>query len=135
MSSRGGTELGRLVRLGFADPLVSATALTEAGFWLEGGAADEDSAAVVQSLSETPDPDLAAAALGRLLLALRRPEELRSRLRSEAGLRQRLLGVLGTSIALGDHLAAFPDDWHVLADDDVTSVRPSRFPSWIACHA
>src|SRR4051794_38466615 len=42
-------------------------------------------------------------------------------------MRGRLLAVLGTSVALGEHLVAHPDDWYVLADDDVTTVRPSLF--------
>ena len=40
-------------------------------------------------------------------------------------MRNRLLGVLGTSIALGDHLVSHPDDWYVLDDDEVVSTRPS----------
>ena len=40
-------------------------------------------------------------------------------------LRRRLLGVLGTSVALGDHLAAHPADWETL-QGELDSVRPDR---------
>ncbi len=43
------------------------------------------------------------------------------------GLRHRLFGVLGLSVALGEHLGRHPDDWHVLADDAVVASRPTRF--------
>ena len=125
MTERGGTEVGRLVRMGFAEPRAAVAALTEAGLWAEGEPADEGSAVVVLALAETPDPDLATGALARLLLKVRHPDELRDGLKGQDGLRRRLLAVLGTSIALGDHLEAHPDDWYVFADDDITSVRPS----------
>jgi glutamate-ammonia-ligase adenylyltransferase len=125
VSERGGTEVGRLVRLGFAEPRTAVTELTKAGLWVDGEPADAESAVVVMALGETPDPDLAAHALSRLLQVVRHPEELREGLQEREGLRRRLLGVLGSSVALGDHLVAFPEDWSVLADDEVTSVRPS----------
>ena len=48
-------------------------------------------------------------------------------LRTREGLRRRLFGVLGVSVALGEHLALHPQDWHSLADDAVLDVRPSRY--------
>ena len=36
---------------------------------------------------------------------------------NDRGLRGRLFGVLGSSLALGDHLIAHPDAWHLLAGD------------------
>jgi glutamate-ammonia-ligase adenylyltransferase len=125
VTERGETEVGRLVRLGFAGPGSAAVSLTEARLWADGEPRDERAAVVVMALGETPDPDLAASTLARLVAAVRRPEELLEGLKEHDGLRRRLLGVLGASSALGDHLVAHPDDWYVLADDDVTSVRPS----------
>ncbi|HEX2283544.1 MAG TPA: bifunctional [glutamine synthetase] adenylyltransferase/[glutamine synthetase]-adenylyl-L-tyrosine phosphorylase, partial [Mycobacterium sp.] len=42
-------------------------------------------------------------------------QELNQALVSDRGLRGRLFGVLGSSLALGDHLVAHPDAWHLLA--------------------
>ncbi|MCU1622381.1 MAG: (Glutamate--ammonia-ligase) adenylyltransferase [Frankiales bacterium] len=121
------SETGRLIRLGFADTAAAAESLTAARLWVGGAPVDPAAGAVVIALGETPDPDLAAAALGRLVAAVRHPHELLEGLREREGLRQRLLSVLGTSAALGDHLVSHPADWYVLADDAVTTVRPSLF--------
>ena len=125
VTERGGSEAGRLVRLGFTEPTATADALVRARLWADGEPVDEEAAVVVLALSETADPDLAAAALARLVAAVRRPPELLEGLREREGLRRRLLTVLGASAALGEHLVAHPEDWYVLADDDVTTVRPS----------
>ncbi len=121
------TEVGRLIRLGFPEPRVAAEALAVARLWADGHPVDEGAEVVVAALGETPDPTLAAATLARLVQVAHHPTELLEGLREREGLRQRLLSVIGTSTALGDHLVAHPDDWYVLADDDVTSVRPSLF--------
>ncbi|MCU1602383.1 MAG: (Glutamate--ammonia-ligase) adenylyltransferase [Frankiales bacterium] len=121
------SETGRLIRLGFQSTSAAADALRDACLWRDGAPIDPEAGAVVIAISETPDPDLAATALARLVAVARHPTELLEGLREREGLRQRLLGVLGTSTALGDHLVAHPDDWYVLANDDVTSVRPSLF--------
>ena len=123
---RGVSSRARLVRLGFADTAATERGLTAMGLWSEGAPADTDAAVVVLALSEAVDPDLAVAALERLVAALPDPTSLLAGLRDSDGLRRRLLGVLGMSIALGDHLVAHPADWVVLADDDVTLARPSR---------
>ncbi|MCW2601486.1 MAG: (Glutamate--ammonia-ligase) adenylyltransferase [Frankiales bacterium] len=124
-TERGATEEGRLVRLGFVDPGPAVVSLTDARLWADGEPAGEEAAVVVLAIGETPDPDLAASSLARLVAAVRHPEELLEGVREREGLRRRLLGVLGSSSALGDHLVAHPDDWYVLADDEVTSARPS----------
>ncbi|MFN2537241.1 MAG: bifunctional [glutamine synthetase] adenylyltransferase/[glutamine synthetase]-adenylyl-L-tyrosine phosphorylase [Mycobacteriales bacterium] len=121
------TERGRLIRLGFADTEAAVEHLTAVRLWAAGSPVDPESEAVVIALGESPDPDLAAAALARLVAVVRQPRELLDGLRGGEGLRHRLLNVLGTSIALADHLVANPDDWYVLADDEVTTVRPSLF--------
>ncbi|AEV74971.1 glutamine synthetase adenylyltransferase [Mycolicibacterium rhodesiae NBB3] len=68
------------------------------------------------SLSRAPDADTALATMVRLLDALGSGwGELNSELVSDRGLRGRLFGVLGSSLALGDHLVAHPDSWRLLA--------------------
>jgi glutamate-ammonia-ligase adenylyltransferase len=121
VSPRGGTEHGRLIRLGFADPAATAAALSEAGLWSEGAAVDEE---LVDAIADTADPDLAAHALSRLLPVA---PELRVALADEPVLRRRLLGVLGGSIALGDHLVAHPTDWQALRPpaEELGDSRPS----------
>jgi glutamate-ammonia-ligase adenylyltransferase len=123
---RGVSSRTRLILLGFGDSSAAERSLAAAGLWADGSPTDSEAAVVVLALSETVEPDLAAAALERLVAALDDPAPLLAMLRESDGLRRRLLGVLGTSIALGDHLVAHPGDWEVLADDDVTSARPSR---------
>ena len=44
-------------------------------------------------------------------------DELNHALVKDKGLRGRLFGVLGSSLALGDHLVANPQSWHLLAGD------------------
>ena len=119
---------GLLVRLGFEDPTSTADALERVGLWRDGRPVDEPAGAVVTALADVADPDLALAALVRLVAAAPDAEDLRRVLREETGLRRRLLGVLGTSVALGDHLVAHPADWHALQGDpgtDPDSVRPT----------
>ena len=115
----------RLVRAGFTDPTAAQEGLETLGLWCDGRPADPAAELVIEALAEVPDPDLALGALQRLAGAA--GPGLLADLRRNDGLRQRLLGVLGVSAALGDHLAVHPADWQVLADDQVTTVRPSLY--------
>lgn len=67
------------------------------------------------ALSRAPDPDAALLALVRLS---ENPDagwdELGAALLTERSLRGRLFGVLGSSLALGDHLIAQPQSWKLL---------------------
>jgi glutamate-ammonia-ligase adenylyltransferase len=112
---------GRLARLGFTDPDVAARRLHSMGL------ADPPENEVLAAVAAAADPDLALAALDRLLGAATDRLQLLAALREQAGLRQRLIGVLGASAALGEHLARHPVDWWVLADERAAAVRPSRF--------
>jgi glutamate-ammonia-ligase adenylyltransferase len=68
------------------------------------------------SLSRAPDADNALRAMVRLADAAGRDwDELNQALVKDRGLRGRLFGVLGSSMALGDHLVANSDSWHLLA--------------------
>lgn len=68
------------------------------------------------SLSRAPDSDTALKAVVRLSEALGSGwAELDGALLKDRSLRGRLFAVLGSSVALGDHLVANPDSWHLLA--------------------
>ena len=68
------------------------------------------------SLSRAPDADNALRTMVRLADAVGRDwDELNQALVKDRGLRGRLFGVLGSSMALGDHLVANADSWHLLA--------------------
>ncbi len=70
------------------------------------------------SLSRAPDADAALCALIRLAEALGDDwSELNAALSSDRGLRGRLFALLGSSLALGDHLIANPQSWHLLQGD------------------
>ncbi|MCG5432667.1 bifunctional [Mycobacterium sp. MYCO198283] len=70
------------------------------------------------SLSRAPDADAALLAMVRLAEALADDwDALNSRLVTDRSLRGRLFAVLGSSLALGDHLVANPQSWHLLAGD------------------
>ncbi|WP_284226019.1 bifunctional [glutamine synthetase] adenylyltransferase/[glutamine synthetase]-adenylyl-L-tyrosine phosphorylase [Mycobacterium antarcticum] len=68
------------------------------------------------SLSRAPDADTALRSMVRLADALDDDwDELNRALVKDRGLRGRLFGVLGSSMALADHLIAQPRSWHLLA--------------------
>jgi glutamate-ammonia-ligase adenylyltransferase len=98
-------------RLGLLDP-PAADHLTQLGWY------DHDDRAYVErlwSLSRAPDADAALRALVRLF---ENPDtgwdELSTALLKDRGLRGRLFAVLGSSLALGDHLVAHPQSWKLL---------------------
>ncbi len=68
------------------------------------------------SLSRAPDADVALRTMMRLADAAGSGwDELNQALVKDKGLRGRLFAVLGSSLALGDHLVANPPSWHLLA--------------------
>src|SRR5580693_5595224 len=110
-----GTLAGQLAAMGFADTARAQQLL--AGLGIDTAAGDPEDGSpdrpLLQALASAADPDLALAGLSRIA-----PDtELRRALRTDAGLRDRLISVLGASAALGDHLARHPGDWRLLADD------------------
>jgi glutamate-ammonia-ligase adenylyltransferase len=117
-----------LARFGFGDPARSAALLGPAGLgWWDpqAGAAAGGSAALLADLARAPDPDLAALAIHRLTAAQDDPVPLDTALREDADFRRRLLGVLGSSSAIGDHLAANPGEWTLLTTRTWRASRPS----------
>ncbi|TPG32526.1 bifunctional [glutamine synthetase] adenylyltransferase/[glutamine synthetase]-adenylyl-L-tyrosine phosphorylase [Mycolicibacterium hodleri] len=76
----------------------------------------DDHVELLWSLSRAPDADIALRTMVRLADALGQDwDELNLALVKDRALRGRLLGVLGSSTALGDHLVAQPRSWHLLA--------------------
>ena len=121
-SGRRNTK-GTLLRLGFADPDAAAPSLARLG------TAGEELLAV---LGLAADPDLATAALVRLVDALEESEtgsggELLEALAADESLATRLLRVLGASDALGQHLARHPEHWQELADPLLGGTRPPAY--------
>ncbi len=70
------------------------------------------------SLSRAPDADVALRTMVRLAEALGDDwSELSQALCTDRSLRGRLFGVIGSSLALGDHLVAHPEEWRRLTGD------------------
>ncbi|MFE7560058.1 bifunctional [glutamine synthetase] adenylyltransferase/[glutamine synthetase]-adenylyl-L-tyrosine phosphorylase [Kitasatospora sp. NPDC057500] len=111
----------RLVRRGFTDPARALRLLAEPA--LDGLGADP---LLLDALAATADPDLALLGLSRLLEAADPADRrtLRDTLTTSKPLRDRLLGVLGVSTALADHLARHPHDWHVLVTFELRDMHP-----------
>ncbi|MGH4025768.1 MAG: bifunctional [glutamine synthetase] adenylyltransferase/[glutamine synthetase]-adenylyl-L-tyrosine phosphorylase, partial [Pseudonocardiaceae bacterium] len=108
-------------RLGLTDDGAADT-LARLGWWRDGQAAP-DAVDVLWALSRAPDSDLALRTLVRLAGAAGAGwAALDTALREDAGVRGRLLAVLGSSTALGDHLVAEPGRWHGIARTD--AARP-----------
>jgi [glutamine synthetase] adenylyltransferase / [glutamine synthetase]-adenylyl-L-tyrosine phosphorylase len=109
---RVGLLAGRLSRIGFAAPDAAAAALTDPALLLwdvpANAPADEQAAAVLSALGRTADPDQAVRLLAELAGTEAGPRIV-AELRGSAGYRSRLLGVLGASGALGEHLIRHPD--------------------------
>ena len=102
-------KLPSVGRLGLVEP--SATADLDRLGWNTDAHVE-----LLWSLSRAPDADEALRAIVRLADAVGRDwAELNQALVKDRGLRGRLFGVLGSSLALGDHLVAHPDSWHLLA--------------------
>lgn len=119
---------GKLARIGFSDTARAAAALGRLGLPAGDRPGDDpDGDLVVAELAGAADPDLAVAALDRIAAATGHPRDLLAGLRFHAGLRRRLLAVLGGSAALGEHLARQPEDWRMLADDALAATRPSAY--------
>ncbi len=101
-------------RLGLTDDGAAAT-LTRLGWWRD-GQARQDAVNALWALCRAPDPNLALRTLGRLCSALGPGwAELDGLLCWDPEERGRLLAVLGSSTALGDHLVAKPERWRRIA--------------------
>ncbi|WP_307848288.1 bifunctional [glutamine synthetase] adenylyltransferase/[glutamine synthetase]-adenylyl-L-tyrosine phosphorylase [Microbispora oryzae] len=111
------TTAGRLAALGFADGARAERLLDELGPEAVGDFA------LLDDLVGAADPDLALMSLARLV---ERDPSVLGAFRAEPGLRRRLLGVLGLSAALGDHVVRHPECIAVLAAADRPAERELR---------
>ncbi|MBB4892744.1 glutamate-ammonia-ligase adenylyltransferase [Streptomyces olivoverticillatus] len=111
----------RLLRHGFTD-----TAAAERLLGTPGLASVRTDPVLLDALGGAADPDLALHGLVRLVEAQDEAERrtLLDTLITAKPLRDRLLGVLGASEALGDHLSRHPHDWHVLETFDSDDLHP-----------
>ncbi|MFD8143834.1 bifunctional [glutamine synthetase] adenylyltransferase/[glutamine synthetase]-adenylyl-L-tyrosine phosphorylase [Streptomyces sp. NPDC059708] len=111
----------RLLRSGFTDPTTAARLLDADAL-----AAVRADPVLLDALGATADPDLAL--LGLVRLAEAQPAEdlplLLDTLVAAKPLRDRLLGVLGASEALADHLARHPRDWQALVTYEAADLHP-----------
>ncbi|MCX4509450.1 bifunctional [glutamine synthetase] adenylyltransferase/[glutamine synthetase]-adenylyl-L-tyrosine phosphorylase [Streptomyces sp. NBC_01619] len=118
---RRSSTFTRLLRHGFTHPAVAERLLD-----LPEMAPVRTDSVLLDALGATADPDLALRGLVRLVEA-QQPEErqgLLDTLIAAKPLRDRLLGVLGTSEALGDHLARHPHDWQALVMYEAADLHP-----------
>ncbi|MEU6661401.1 bifunctional [glutamine synthetase] adenylyltransferase/[glutamine synthetase]-adenylyl-L-tyrosine phosphorylase [Streptomyces sp. NPDC046821] len=119
---RRSSTFTRLLRHGFTDPsaaerLLDAPALS----------AVRSDPLLLDALGGTADPDLALLGLVRLVEAQAgdtERRELLDTLIAAKPLRDRLLGVLGSSEALADHLARHPLDWQALVTYEPSDLHP-----------
>ncbi|KOU18880.1 glutamate-ammonia-ligase adenylyltransferase [Streptomyces sp. WM6372] len=111
----------RLLRSGFTDPSAAARLLDSDAL-----ASVRTDPVLLDALGATADPDLALLGLVRLAEAQSEDERpvLLDTLVSAKPLRDRLLGVLGASEALADHLARHPRDWHALVTYEAADLHP-----------
>ncbi|WP_405839320.1 bifunctional [glutamine synthetase] adenylyltransferase/[glutamine synthetase]-adenylyl-L-tyrosine phosphorylase [Streptomyces sp. NBC_01518] len=119
---RRSSTFTRLLRHGFTDPSAAERLLESAEL-----APIRNDPVLLEALGATADPDLALQGLVRLLEAQSEDSprrELVDTLIAAKPLRDRLLGVLGASAALGDHLARHPRDWHALVMYEPRDLHP-----------
>ncbi|MDQ0747990.1 glutamate-ammonia-ligase adenylyltransferase [Streptomyces africanus] len=119
---RRSSTFTRLLRHGFTDASAAERLLDSAEL-----VPLRDDPVLLDALGATADPDLALLGLVRLLEAQPGPgarRELLDTLISSKPLRDRLLGVLGASTALTDHLTRHPDDWQALVMYEAHDLHP-----------
>ncbi|MEU6776492.1 bifunctional [glutamine synthetase] adenylyltransferase/[glutamine synthetase]-adenylyl-L-tyrosine phosphorylase [Streptomyces sp. NPDC046759] len=119
---RRSSTFTRLLRHGFTDPSAAERLLDGPEL-----APVRDDPVLLEALGATADPDLALHGLVRLLEVQDGPtahRELLDTLIAAKPLRDRLLGVLGASAALADHLARHPSDWQALVTYEPRDLHP-----------
>ncbi|MBL1081094.1 bifunctional [glutamine synthetase] adenylyltransferase/[glutamine synthetase]-adenylyl-L-tyrosine phosphorylase [Streptomyces actinomycinicus] len=119
---RRSSTFTRLLRHGFTDPSAAERLLDAPEL-----APVRDDPFLLEALGATADPDLALQGLVRLLEAQPDPTAHRGLLDTLIAakpLRDRLLGILGASSALADHLARHPADWQALVTYEPQDLHP-----------
>lgn len=114
-------KLPSVGRLGLVHPRAAAD-LAQLGWY---SSDSPEHIELLWALSRAPNADVALRALVRLAEALGSGwDELSCALRTDRSLRGRLFGLLGSSVALGDHLAVHPQSWKLLVGSDITAMLP-----------
>ncbi|QGV82828.1 bifunctional [glutamine synthetase] adenylyltransferase/[glutamine synthetase]-adenylyl-L-tyrosine phosphorylase [Streptomyces ficellus] len=117
---RRSSTFTRLLRHGFTDPSAAERLLE-----LPVLSAVRGDPVLLDALGATADPDLALRGLVRLAEAQQdEGRQLLGTVLSAKPLRDRLLGVLGSSEALADHLARHPRDWEALVTYESVDLHP-----------
>jgi [glutamine synthetase] adenylyltransferase / [glutamine synthetase]-adenylyl-L-tyrosine phosphorylase len=118
------SRLARFARLGFTNAARADAIAARAGIGF----------GLLTEIAGSADPDLALESLVHLVEATANSSALDDRhnapaldlaLRADVDFRRRLFAVLGSSAALGDHLATHPADWIDLADPGFDDSRPT----------
>jgi len=124
---RAGSLAGRLTRAGFDDAARAERLLGDAALVGVLGCGDPDGAVpgdtaaervadlLLPALAEAAEPDLALLALAKI--AGSAGADLAPLLRDDSPARRRLIAVTGASVALGDQLAAHPEDLALMVDE------------------
>jgi [glutamine synthetase] adenylyltransferase / [glutamine synthetase]-adenylyl-L-tyrosine phosphorylase len=117
-------------RLGLVDPRAGES-LTRLGWY---GKDDQAHVELLWSLSRAPDAD---AALRTVIRLYENPDtgwdELSAALLTDRSLRGRFFAVLGSSLALGDHLVAHPQSWKLLRGKGKLPNREQLAQAFNAC--
>lgn len=139
--TRTTTLAGRLARMGFGDARQAERLVTsdlaldvspgERPGTIPGFGGPPKDEVVLEAIAAAGDPDLALLGLARIIGAARETDadatadvaEVRAALRAEPGFRERLIGVLGVSAGLADHLARHPEDCCLLRGADAVRLR------------
>ncbi|QEU94784.1 bifunctional [glutamine synthetase] adenylyltransferase/[glutamine synthetase]-adenylyl-L-tyrosine phosphorylase [Streptomyces kanamyceticus] len=119
---RRSSTFTRLLRHGFTDPSAAERLLDAPDLDTV-----RDDPLLLDALGATADPDLALLGLVRLVEGQEDEvgrRELLDTLVTAKPLRDRLLGVLGASEALADHLARHPRDWRALVTYEAVDLHP-----------
>jgi [glutamine synthetase] adenylyltransferase / [glutamine synthetase]-adenylyl-L-tyrosine phosphorylase len=123
-------KLPSVGRLGLVDP-PAGERLKQLGWY------DREDQAYIDrlwSLSRAPDPDAALRALVRLSEnSATGWDELNAALLNERPLRGRLFAVLGSSLALGDHLVLHPRSWKLLRGKAKLPTRDELHQAFTEC--
>jgi glutamate-ammonia-ligase adenylyltransferase len=138
MTNRTETWAARLTRLGFVDALRAERMLEDPALVELVGdlrepaerSAEGRAPGLLSALGDVADPDHALLALAKLAGVVRddseRHEALAEMLAAASPARDRLLAVIGASLALGDNLAAHPDHLLVLASETLGTQVPAQ---------
>lgn len=119
---RRSSTFTRLLRHGFTDPSAAERLLDSPEL-----ATVRNDPVLLDALGGTADPDLALHGLVRMLEAqdgATDRQELLDTVIAAKPLRDRLLGVLGASEALAEHLARHPHDWQALVTYEPRDLHP-----------